>query len=322
MNARLPGKKISLQLFAFMVLVSLLCPLAKQAMAGNEVELRILTINLLFSEVRQRDERLSIIAEFLEENPVDIVLLQEVVGGVLAGTANSAFDLRRKLGCLGLDYELSYRMANGLPGLLAVGNAILSRYPIEFTVAKTLPFESEEIFQGIEVPLKRRVIMSRIKIPDFGPVNVYNTHLCAFCNPSERFAQTEVLVRFILDLERLIPAANPIILGGDFNIPDEGIPSDPSYALITDAGFIDSYGDANGCSNCCSEYGFGCTYAVGDNPYAFNPFTHERGETVRIDYIFLKGDYEIISSDVVFTGPQDWVSDHSAVLTKVVFVKR
>ena len=290
-------------------------------------ELNVMTVNLLFSEMNNRDARLNIIAESVKgsSEPIDLILLQEVVGGALSGTINSALDLKNKLAAAGLNYKLSYRMANGLPGLLTVGNGILSLHDIVFTVAATLPFESEEIFEGVEIPLKRKAMMSRIDVPGYGKINVYNTHLCAYCDPWERLEQTRELMNFVRIVEWLIPGRNPIILGGDFNIRDEDIGTvfAPEYDLIIRKGFIDSYAAYNECvdNRCCdpeSSATTGCTYAVVGNPYAFNLFTGEPEDTVRIDYIFLKNVSEIISSEVIFNpDPSWWVSDHSAVLTKI-----
>lgn len=128
-------------------------------------------------------------------------------------------DLKRLLAKKGMEYNLSYRLANGLPGILTVGNAISSCCKIIFTISKTLPFVSEEPFEGFEIPLKREVMVSRIKIPNFGKINIYNTHLCAFCDPMERLQQTQVLLDFIRTVEKFIWwDENPVILGGDFNI--------------------------------------------------------------------------------------------------------
>ncbi|MBE9570345.1 MAG: hypothetical protein IMF11_06955 [Proteobacteria bacterium] len=62
--------------------------------------LNVLTINLLFSEIKDREIRLENIANFMAEQaeegePVDIVLLQEIVGGPLSGTINSSLDLKK-----------------------------------------------------------------------------------------------------------------------------------------------------------------------------------------------------------------------------------
>jgi maltose 6'-phosphate phosphatase len=319
------SKTVCRFLLILMVVESLILFSPRQAKSDNG-ELNVMTVNLLFSEIRNRDARLDIIADFVVDSgeSIDLILLQEVVGGTLSRTANSALDLKHKLAAGGKNYKLSYRMANGLPPLLTVGNAILSLHDILFTVSATLPFESEEIFQGVEIPLKRKAMMSRIDVPGYGKINVYNTHLCAYCDPQERLEQTKTLINFVRSVEWFIPGSHRIILGGDFNIPDALIGSGfaPEYDLIVSKGFTDSYAAYNKCvDNQCCDPDFsattGCTYAVGDNPYAFNLFTGEREETIRIDYIFLKNVSEIISSEVIFNLDPSWVSDHSAVLTKI-----
>lgn len=289
--------------------------------------LNVLTINLLFSEIKNREARLTIITDFIEqqereEEPIDIILLQEVVGGPLSGTVNSALDLKNLLAERGLDYNLRYRVANGIPGILTVGNAILSRCKILFTLSRTLPFVTEEPFEGFEIPLRRKVMMSRVKIPGFGKINVYNTHLCAFCEPiEERLIQAWVLMNFIKDVEDFIWwDENPVILVGDFNTNLNNPEDIFVYALITYHGFIDTYATANECYSCCSKDGEsdGCTFAVPGNPYAF---TWEREEPKRIDYIFIKGqEIETGSSIVVFNTCPHWVSDHSGVLTRIELV--
>ncbi|MBW2308242.1 MAG: endonuclease/exonuclease/phosphatase family protein [Deltaproteobacteria bacterium] len=289
--------------------------------------LNVLTINLLFSEFTNRNVRLERIANYIEaveeaEDPVDIILLQEVIGGSLSGTTSSAVDLKQLLAQRGLNYNLRYRLANGLPGIFSVGNAILSRCKIVLTIAKTLPAVTEEPFEGFEIPLRRKIMISRIKIPNYGKINVYNTHLCAFCDSAERLEQTSVMLDFINDVENLIWGESLIILGGDFNIPGELIPLDeaPEYNLIVASGLIDTYATANDCTGCCDEItGEGCTFAVPGNPFAINPFTQELEVPVRIDYIFVGGfaENDIIESVVIFNDPPNLVSDHSAVLTRV-----
>ena len=275
--------KMARRLFLILVVAGSIILSPPRPAKCNDTELNVMTINLLFLEIEDRDTRLNVIADYVRnsQEPIDLILLQEVVGGTLSRTTNSALDLKHKLAARGLKYNLSYRMANGLPGLLTVGNAILSLHDILFTVSATLPFESEEIFQGVEIPLKRKAMMSRIDVPGYGNINVYNTHLCAYCDPLERLEQTKALINFVKTVEWFIPGSNPIILGGDFNVPDAliGSGSAPEYDLITRNGFIDSYAAYNnGCVNnrCCDRINSvttGCTYAVVGNPYAstFSP---------------------------------------------------
>jgi maltose 6'-phosphate phosphatase len=297
---------IAVMILTFVFLWSVLQP----GQCRADVELSVLTINSLFSEVDEREARLQRIAEFIADNPVDLILLQEVVGGRWSGTVNSAWDLKTKiLDESGIEYDFAYRMANGVPRLLSVGNAILSRHRILYTLAKTLPFESEVVYEGIEIPLKRRAMMSRVKIPGFGKINVYNTHLCAFCDPAERYEQAAVLVDFINAVERFIWGASPAILGGDFNT-NLSVPGEEEvYDLLTDEGFIDTYAAVYGCEVCCPDSG-GCTYAVSGNPFTEQTFSE------RIDYVFVKGG-TAVDSLVVFNVDPHWVSDHSGVLTWV-----
>jgi maltose 6'-phosphate phosphatase len=216
--------------------------------------LNVLTINLLFSEIENRESRLQAIADFIagQSDHADIILLQEVVGGSLAGTGNSSLDLQHLLAERELGYNFSYRLANGLPGILSVGNAILSRCEILYTLSQSLPFVTEVIFDGFQIPLRRNVMMSRVSVPGFGKINVYNTHLCAYCDPLERLEQANVVMSFLRSVEYLIPGNNPIILGGDFNI-DLNIPDNfLIYDLITQVyGFTDTCGWDNGCEECC-----------------------------------------------------------------------
>ena len=111
--------------------------------------INVLDINILFSEIQNRDQRLEDIADFAASNDVDVILLQEVVNGVLVGTENSAQDLREILRDKhNLDYNLSTAFELGAPGLLSVANAILSRCEITFTQVKRLPFTVELEING------------------------------------------------------------------------------------------------------------------------------------------------------------------------------
>jgi maltose 6'-phosphate phosphatase len=291
-------------------------------------KLSVLTINLDFAELQDRQVRLTRIADYAKTRaqagvPIDLILLQEVVGGALVGTANSSVDLKQLLAARGLAYNLSYHLANGIPGVLTVGNAILSRCAIAFTLSQILPFVNEQLLPGVDIPLNREVMMVRISIPNAGKTNIYNTHLCANCTPSDRLKQVQVLLGFIRTIEYFFPEKTARILGGDFNT-DLNISGDTAaYAAITGLGFTDSYlhANVNQClsSSCCIPNTAdiaGCTYAVDGDPYANRP-PFSTGPTARIDYIF-NNNSSVVGSEVVFPPPPgDFVSDHSAVLSTI-----
>ncbi|UCD82101.1 MAG: endonuclease/exonuclease/phosphatase family protein, partial [Desulfobacterales bacterium] len=180
--------------------------------------INFLTINLLFSEVDDRNDRLQAVAEFAAKNDVDVLLLQEVVNGVLVKTDNSAQDLRDILSHKhNLGYNIQTAFEIGLPGLLSVANAVLSRCEIGYSLVQRLPRTPELEFEGQVFEVSRNVLLSRLEIPEFGKMNLYNTHLCAECEEFERLEQIDVLLEFINSLEENGGEDYPTVLGGDFN---------------------------------------------------------------------------------------------------------
>ncbi len=191
---------------------------------STAVRLNVVTVNLLFSELPDRSIRLEAIADLIEErhnmnDPLDIILLQEVVGGLLSGTANSSVDLLNMLSDRGLNYYIFSRLSNGLPAILQEGNAILSRHEIRSTDYTRLPNVSEEINEDFQITLRQEIIMARVHVPGFGEVNIYNTHFCAFCDPAGRLEQTRAAMSFIESTESLSGRDNPVILGGTYAVP-------------------------------------------------------------------------------------------------------
>ena len=288
--------------------------------------LNVLTINLLFSEVLNRDERLEDIADFAADNNVDVLLLQEVVSGVLVKTGNSAQDLREILRKKhNVDYNIRTAFEFGLPGLLSVANAVLSRCEIQFSLIQRLPIASEIEFDDLVIKLPRNVLMTRLEIPDFGKINFYNTHLCAPCEVDERAEQVDALLEFVNRMEINMPGDNPSVLGGDFNIDrfDNEGEERFLYEKIINAGFIDAYAEfaiANSgghemLDTLCEDEDNAdehCTVGVSelDGPNAR-----------RKDYIFTRRPSIIRAAKVVFNtlvnDSEPTVSDHAGVFTSV-----
>jgi len=291
------------------------------------------------------ETRLEPVVQFLKDQagiemePVDLIFLQEVVGGELAlsDAPNSAKYLQERLAAERLEYNLRTAFEIGIPGLFYTGNSILTRCEIKFSLVKRLPRESEiEIFDRV-IKLPRNVQMARIKIPGLGKFNIYNTHLCAGCKVNERGEQLAKLFDFLWKLERFIPGNNPILLAGDFNIdlfrdksPGETFgPEMALYEAITANGFIDAYAeffDDQNLKTLCPEEDNGdvhCT--VGTTAFDI----YDPGNASRIDYVFRKGFGPAFAAEVFFnpkayitepanlTEPIVPVSDHSAVLVRI-----
>jgi maltose 6'-phosphate phosphatase len=289
--------------------------------------LNVLTINLLFSEVERRDQRLADIAAFMAADEIDVALLQEVVGGALVDTDDSARDLQEILRDReGLDYELRTEFEARIPGVLAVGNAILSRCDIRTGLVKRLPRASEIEFEGQTIELPRNVMMARLTVPGIaGPdrINVYNTHLCAGCQVSERQEQLDELLAFVEEVEDFFPATDPVILGGDFNIDRfrDGKAERPLYKDILKAGFNDAYAAAQ-----AEPVNHLCNRPTATDPDKLRHCTVSVSEldgnnARRIDYVFERGFAGTLESRVVFNTlvdpTQPTVSDHAAVAVRL-----
>lgn len=208
--------------------------------------LNVLTINLLFSEVEMRDDRLREIAGFAARNEVDVILLQEVVSGALVETGNSARDLEDILSSeQGLDYELHTAIEAGVPGVLLSANAVLSRCDIRLKLVRQLPPGRELDVGGEALPFPRNVMLSRLSVPGFGRISVYNTHACADCTARERDRQVRAMLDFVEDTQALLPGTDPVVLGGDLNTDRLRRPAeDRTYRRILGDGFVDAYAEA------------------------------------------------------------------------------
>jgi maltose 6'-phosphate phosphatase len=287
----------------------------------DDGNLNIMTINLLFSEIEKRDDRLRAIADYATENNIHIILLQEVVGGLLVDTQNSAKDLQDHLRRYGGNYNLKTAFETGLPGLLAVANAVLSRCEIKFTLVKRLPLASEIEFGGQSIKLPRNVQMVRIKIPGSGNVHVYNTHWCAGCSVAELTEHWQETFEFINALEDFLPGEDPVIFGGDLNLDrfrnDE---EENLYQWMVDdlgEGFSDAYADFWGEDSLCES--------IADEHCTFGVSGYGGSTPKRIDYILVKNVDEVTHAEVIFSKfvppfellKAPLVSDHSAVKVSV-----
>ncbi len=298
-----------------------------QNAAPNKISFKILTINLLFSEIKDRTLRLTRIADYVQSTygsssttPVDVLLLQEVVGGSLVGTNNSAEDLQTLLANRGLTYYLDFQLEESFPGLFTQGIAILSRYPRVASQFTVLADVETVTFLGLTVTLPRICLMNGIDIPGYGRINVYNTHLCSECDASGRAQQINTLLGFIQGVEQSFPPGDQIVLGGDFNLDLYDPTERPNYQTILNNGFIDTYNAIHHVGfTCCDPNSGGacCTYALPGNPYAFDPTTGQIELPARLDYIFMRGKgMTVLNSEVVFNNGV-WVSDHSGVVSEI-----
>lgn len=283
--------------------------------------LRALTINLFFSEIQERARRLRDISDFIAAEGVDVVLLQEVVGGVLAGSRGTGLDLRDLLRDRhGLVFDSGTAIEDGVPGLLTVANAVLSRCSVLATRTVALPEIAELEILGGRFRLGRNVVMVRLLVPEIGEISVYNTHLCARCTVEERRRQLAVALAFIGANEH--GGARPVIFGGDLNLDlqrDDGAER-ALYDLIARAGLRDTATAGNGAvDRLCAQPAMPDAYCTVGVAEPVRP--HSR----RIDYLFVRNVGGIASHRTVFNPEVDptqpAVSNHAGVMAELFLVR-
>lgn len=290
-------------------------PPSSCAEAVETGRLRVLSLNLKFSALAERGRRLDDIAALVARERVELVLLQEVAGGLLAGTASTAADLEHRLRTRhGLGYDRVDRPSTGVPGLLTVGNAILSRCPVAAVELTELPEVAELELLGRRWRIGRNLLGARI---GFGGAELaaYTTHLCARCRPEERAGQLEVVLAAIRAASR--DGVQPLVLGGDLNLDlqREGGTERPLYARLGAVGLRDS---ATVTGRPALEL---CTAAETPDPTCtVGVAVPARPIARRIDYVLAAGPAVPVGHRVVFNPrvdpSQPWVSNHAGVLVE------
>ncbi|MEY2459586.1 MAG: hypothetical protein QOG30_1416 [Acidimicrobiaceae bacterium] len=264
-----------------------------------ETRVRVMSWNLWW-RFGPWEERLAAIKSTLASVDADVIGLQEVWDD---GQRNQAAELAEALG-----FEHVYASRVDIDGV-QLGNAVLSRWPIEFHESMPLPAppESEEL----RVCLRADIAGPR------GSFQFYTTHL------NWRFDQSHVRQEQIRRIARFIDEAPvrtyPPVLCGDFNAaPDSyeiwmltGRTTVPVWKLV----FHDAWEAASSRDN--SQDGMTWSNA---NPFAAEAFEPNR----RIDYVFGgwpkdDGAGHIVRCFVAGKDPVNGIhpSDHYAVVAEL-----
>jgi endonuclease/exonuclease/phosphatase family metal-dependent hydrolase len=266
--------------------------------------MRIVTWNLWWRHGPWQERRKAIAAVLAETAP-DVCGLQEVWGGTDEDAENLAAELADQLGMhwCWAPLPISARRRAEHGGDMAIGNAVLSRWPIASQEQLPLPVAETE--------QPRVALHARIDTPG-GPLPFFTTHLTHRPDASgERVAQVRALAGFID--EHLDDSAYPPVVTGDLNAAPEsdevrllgGLLTAP---VVPGRVLLDAW-----------------WYADGSEPAATwdraNPHVGEPGIfDVRIDYVLVglprSGRGRVLSVTRAGTRPVDGMvaSDHYAVV--------
>ena len=159
--------------------------------------LRVLTLNIWNVDGDWRSRRNAIVSVLKRWEP-DVVCLQEVVE---SEKGNQAAWLAGQLG----DWSVAYA---GEPAGAAstIGNAVISRWPVDATASTRLPYEQDD------AEVQRLVVHARTS-----GVDVFSTHLAwQLHDAALRERQVQALMQFVSERSEPLAALGPIV-AGDFN---------------------------------------------------------------------------------------------------------
>jgi endonuclease/exonuclease/phosphatase family metal-dependent hydrolase len=253
---------------------------------------RVLTLNIWNVDGDWRSRRHAI-ASVLRQCEPDVVCLQEVVENE---KGNQAAWLAAQLG----DWAVAY--AGEPAGAAAtVGNAVISRWPVDATASMRLPYEQDD------AEVQRLVVHARTS-----GVDVFSTHLAwQLHDAALRERQVQALTEFMADRADPLSALGPIV-AGDFNAEPDSTAIRYMSGLASLEGASAYFQDA---WRLAGDGGPGLTWD-NRNPHAAVDQEPDR----RIDYIFSAfhgrdGGGKPIECRVVADAPVDgvWPTDHFGV---------
>lgn len=257
------------------------------------------TLNI-WNRMGEWEARLSVIRHHLAALAPDVLALQEVIRLEGEYDVNQAEDIAR-----GFGYHIAFgRGVDAKPW--ALGNAILSKWPILRTLTFGLPGTDEA----------RCVVFAELDSPT-GKLPVFSTHLNWKLDEGHvRQLQVRALTSFVHSVAPITLDALPPIVMGDFNAEPESdeIRFMRGFASLGQrcVYYADSFAVAG-------DGSAGTTFSR-SNPYALTVREPNR----RIDYVFVRGPDEKLRGEpltarVCFDEPIDgvWASDHFGVVATI-----
>lgn len=248
---------------------------------GARQATRVLSYNIHAGKDAQLVPNVPRVAAFIDSLKPDVVLLQEID--------------RRTRRASGEDHLAQLEQLTGMRGVFGksldydggeYGIAILTRWPVDTAVTIGLKTEPPpDRAGGSKEP--RVALYARVRTPS-GPLHVVNTHIDA--GGPATFRRQEV-IGILAAIKRMVPADEPLLLGGDLNARPHTDEITAVSLVLTDAWQV-----------CGSGPG-----------YTFNAAAPDR----RIDYVFYR-QARCLSARV----PETQASDHRPLFVTIELSRR
>ena len=234
--------------------------------------IRLATINLLYYPQGDRwKERRPLVEAELRDLAPDVIGLQEV---------NRSIDQDHALAA-SAGPELGYQVYRA-------SNTIRPRYPRHWdgVVLLVRRAAGEVRFHEVRRLTHLRVVQAiGLRLPDGSTLTVANTHLHHPDGPPGHVARLRQARDVLAFLDGLAPT-DTTVLGGDLN----GLPDEPSLALLFDAGF----------RSATREAGIGDPGTFGSGLVAPTIY---RGPRFCIDYLLVRGSARVMTARLAFDRP-------------------
>ena len=191
--------------------------------------LKVLTLNLCTTWTSPRKKRLKMVADFVNANGIDVLLVQEGVRSCLV------YDTIRQLAGL-LDYDYFAKASWGFPFFFESMTAVISRFKIIRTASFSCEVPQTDWEDAMPIPWRARAVSATVDVPDLGITTLVSVHLTS---SPKTVADKAKQLKMVSDWKAGLPERDVTIYGGDFNTSFDGEPKDKMFGVEPDYIFVE-----------------------------------------------------------------------------------
>lgn len=191
--------------------------------------MKILSLNLTATMSTPRAERLGAVADFVRENEVDVLLVQEGIRSCFIYNT-----IRALAGELGFDYAA--RSSFGIPLFWEFRVGVLSRFKILRTASLDPAVPQTEMLDRFPLPWRKRAVASTVDVQGLGITTLISVHLTSSAKTAaDKAKELELLAAW----RRGLPESDAVIWGGDLNFDFDVFPIGAKYGVAPDYIFVE-----------------------------------------------------------------------------------
>jgi endonuclease/exonuclease/phosphatase family metal-dependent hydrolase len=191
--------------------------------------MKVLSLNLCAFWTTPSKERRQIVADFVKENEVDVLLVQEGIRSCFVYNT-----IRKIAGLLG--YNHYSKSAFGFPFFYEFQVGVISRFPILWTSSLSCEVPQNEWTDDIPLPWRKRVVAVTVDVAELGRITLISVHLTS--SPKTVGDKAKQLA-MVSDWKSSLSARDVTVYGGDFNTGFDSYPNETGYGVCPDYIFLE-----------------------------------------------------------------------------------